>query len=157
MLPISFCGGPDRVIKQISRRARRSGSGCSTCRWPIPDGGDNDAMMASLDLFGRGAAAGFRRSERADLLLPLMPLRRGRASRRRLLSAAMAAGARPLPHGRPGGRARQLSQEEADYRDRPKSGLSCAACALFRPPRACVVVAGDISPNGWCKFFDLPD
>ena len=51
----------------------------------------------------------------------------------------------------------KMSQAEAEYQDRPKGGLSCAACTLFRPPRFCQVVAGDISPNGWCKFFDLPD
>jgi hypothetical protein len=51
----------------------------------------------------------------------------------------------------------QVSQAEAHYQDRPKNGLSCAACALFRPPAACTVVAGVVSPNGWCRFFDLPD
>jgi hypothetical protein len=51
----------------------------------------------------------------------------------------------------------KMSQKDAEYQDRPKSGLICAACSLFRPPRSCEVVAGDISPNGWCKFFDLPD
>jgi hypothetical protein len=51
----------------------------------------------------------------------------------------------------------KMSQAEAEYQNRPKSGLACAACTLFRPPRSCQVVAGDISPNGWCKFFDLPD
>jgi hypothetical protein len=51
----------------------------------------------------------------------------------------------------------KMSQADAAYQDRPKSGLTCAACTLFRPPRSCEVVEGDISPNGWCKFFDLPD
>jgi hypothetical protein len=51
----------------------------------------------------------------------------------------------------------KMSAAEAQYQDRPKNGFSCAACALFRPPAACVVVAGAISPNGWCRFFDLPD
>jgi hypothetical protein len=51
----------------------------------------------------------------------------------------------------------KVSQAEAQYQDTPKGGFSCAACALFRPPRACAVVAGDISPSGWCRFFDLPD
>jgi hypothetical protein len=51
----------------------------------------------------------------------------------------------------------KMSQAEAAYQDRPKSGLTCAAYTLFRPPRSCEVVQGDISPNGWCKFFDLPD
>jgi len=51
----------------------------------------------------------------------------------------------------------KMSQTDAAYQDRPKNGLICAACTLFRPPRSCEVVQGDISPNGWCKFFDLPD
>jgi hypothetical protein len=51
----------------------------------------------------------------------------------------------------------KVSPATALYQDRPKGGFSCAACALFRPPSSCVVVAGEISPNGWCKFFDLPD
>jgi hypothetical protein len=52
---------------------------------------------------------------------------------------------------------KKVSQAEAEYQDRPKGGLACAACTLFRPPRSCEVVQGDISPSGWCKFFDLPD
>jgi hypothetical protein len=51
----------------------------------------------------------------------------------------------------------KMSQIEAEYQPGPKNGLSCAACTLFRPPRSCEVVQGDISPDGWCKFFDLPD
>jgi len=51
----------------------------------------------------------------------------------------------------------KMSAAEAQYQNRPKNGFSSAACALFRPPAACVVVAGAISPNGWCRFFDLPD
>jgi hypothetical protein len=51
----------------------------------------------------------------------------------------------------------KMSQGDAEYQDSPKTGLTCAACTLFRPPRSCEVVQGDISPNGWCKFFDLPD
>jgi len=54
-------------------------------------------------------------------------------------------------------RARQnLSQSDAEYQDTPKSGLTCAACSLFRPPRSGEIVEGDISPDGWCRFFDLP-
>jgi hypothetical protein len=51
----------------------------------------------------------------------------------------------------------KMSPAEAEYQDRPRNSLICAACTLFRPPQSCQVVAGDISPNGWCKFFDLPD
>jgi hypothetical protein len=51
----------------------------------------------------------------------------------------------------------KMSQAAAEYQDRPKNGLTCAACSLFRKPRSCEVVEGDINPAGWCKFFDLPD
>ena len=158
VLPISFCGGPDRVVEQIRRCREEIGAGVIDLSLQDPGAGDVDAMMGGLELFGKKVLPRIREILRArNLLLPLMPLRRGRASRRRLLLAAMAAGAAFGLTAAPAAAQQQLSQEEADYRDRPKSGLSCAACALFRPPRACVVVAGDISPNGWRKFFDLPD
>ena len=51
----------------------------------------------------------------------------------------------------------KATKQEADYQPGPKNGLSCAVCSLFRPPQACETVAGDINPQGWCKFFDLPD
>ncbi len=51
----------------------------------------------------------------------------------------------------------KASQQEAAYQPGPSHGMSCQVCSLFRPPRACVVVAGDISPTGWCRFFALPD
>lgn len=51
----------------------------------------------------------------------------------------------------------KVSQADALYQDYPRGGLSCAACTLFRPPAACAAVAGRISPDGWCRFFDLPD
>jgi hypothetical protein len=51
----------------------------------------------------------------------------------------------------------KMSQADAEYRAAPKDGFACGLCSLFRPPRGCVIVAGDISPAGWCKFFDLAD
>jgi len=51
----------------------------------------------------------------------------------------------------------KFSKRAAEYRDAPKNGLTCAACSLFRAPRSCTIVDGDISPHGWCRFFDLPD
>jgi hypothetical protein len=50
-----------------------------------------------------------------------------------------------------------VSQQAAQYQPRPKNGMSCSVCTFFRPPAACKVVAGTISPQGWCRFFDLPD
>ena len=80
----------------------------------------------------------------------------GGVLRRTLLRAALYGGMLSLAIP-PAAAQQKLSQADAEYQDRPKNGLTCAACSLFRKPRSCEVVEGDISPNGWCKFFDLPD
>jgi hypothetical protein len=59
--------------------------------------------------------------------------------------------------GKPARAQVKTSQAEAQYRASPNNGMSCAVCQLFRPPRGCAVVAGDIAPQGWCRFFALPD
>lgn len=41
----------------------------------------------------------------------------------------------------------------AKYQDHPNNGQHCSQCNYFRPPKSCQLVAGDISPNGWCSFF----
>jgi hypothetical protein len=51
----------------------------------------------------------------------------------------------------------KFTREAALYQDTPRGGLSCVGCTFFRRPRSCQVVAGDISANGWCRLFDLPD
>jgi hypothetical protein len=51
----------------------------------------------------------------------------------------------------------RISQAAAQYQDHARGGLSCIGCTFFRRPRSCQVVEGDISPQGWCKLFDLPD
>ena len=80
----------------------------------------------------------------------------GGVLRRTLVLATLSGGM--LGFSIPSAAAQQkMSQTDAEYQDRPKNGLSCAACTLFRKPRSCEIVEGDISPNGWCKFFDLPD
>ena len=76
--------------------------------------------------------------------------------RRNLLHAALSAAAMSLAIARLRAQQKML-QSDAAYQDTPKNGLTCAACSLFRPLRSCEIVQGDISPNGWCKFFDLPD
>jgi hypothetical protein len=73
--------------------------------------------------------------------------------RRTLVLAALSGGTLGLPLPAQ----QKMSQADAEYQDQPKNGLTCAACSLFRRPRSCEAVEGDISPNGWCKFFDLPD
>jgi hypothetical protein len=84
------------------------------------------------------------------------PLRATDPTRRRLIRAAVAAVV-AVANAPAASAQSQIARAEALYQDHPKNGFSCAACALFRPPAACAVVAGSISPRGWCRFFDLPD
>lgn len=47
----------------------------------------------------------------------------------------------------------KLSQKSAMYQDHPKGNQQCSTCAQFVAPNQCKLVAGDISPKGWCVFF----
>jgi hypothetical protein len=50
----------------------------------------------------------------------------------------------------------KLSKPEAEYQDSPKSDQQCSECTKFQPPKGCSVVAGDVSPRGWCKLYEAP-
>ncbi|WP_165943243.1 high-potential iron-sulfur protein [Roseicella aquatilis] len=39
------------------------------------------------------------------------------------------------------------------YQDKPKDGQKCSNCLHFQPPNACAIVAGEISPEGWCAVW----
>ncbi|GAB2879745.1 high-potential iron-sulfur protein [Microbulbifer echini] len=49
----------------------------------------------------------------------------------------------------------KAKKEAVNYQDTPKDGKKCVDCQLFTPPNACIVVEGDISPEGWCSLFVL--
>jgi hypothetical protein len=49
------------------------------------------------------------------------------------------------------------SKAQVQYQDSPRGIAMCATCTLFVAPRACKVVDGDISPNGWCKEYAMAD
>ena len=70
------------------------------------------------------------------------------ARRALLLGVSLARSARALE---------KIARAEAGYQDTPQGGLSCVGCTFFRRPAACQVVEGSISPDGWCRLFDLPD
>jgi alkanesulfonate monooxygenase SsuD/methylene tetrahydromethanopterin reductase-like flavin-dependent oxidoreductase (luciferase family) len=53
VLPISFCGGPDRVVEQIRQCREQIGAGVIDISLQDPGTGDTDAMLRSLELFGR--------------------------------------------------------------------------------------------------------
>ena len=42
------------------------------------------------------------------------------------------------------------NKKQFKYQDKPKGAQKCSNCSLFKPPHACAVVTGTISPNGWC-------
>ncbi len=53
VLPISFCGGPDRIVEQIRHCRDEIGAGVLDLSLQDPGTGDTDAMMRALELFGR--------------------------------------------------------------------------------------------------------
>ena len=48
----------------------------------------------------------------------------------------------------------KVSKQEAQYQDQPKGEQRCSRCAQFQPPSSCRVIEGNVSPNGWCRFFE---
>ncbi|MGH7038409.1 MAG: hypothetical protein ACREFK_00790 [Stellaceae bacterium] len=48
---------------------------------------------------------------------------------------------------------KKIAQKVAQYQDTPKGSQHCALCTHFEPPSSCQLVAGKISPNGWCILF----
>jgi len=51
------------------------------------------------------------------------------------------------------------SKKDFYYQDKPKDGHRCADCGSYQPPAAgtgdaaCRIVAGTVSPDGWCLAF----
>jgi alkanesulfonate monooxygenase SsuD/methylene tetrahydromethanopterin reductase-like flavin-dependent oxidoreductase (luciferase family) len=53
VLPISFCGGPDRVVDQIRQCREQIGAGVLDLSLQDPGTGEVGAMMSALELFGK--------------------------------------------------------------------------------------------------------
>jgi hypothetical protein len=47
----------------------------------------------------------------------------------------------------------KVEQSVVQYQATPNDGNKCSICVNFVAPNACKVVAGTISPNGWCVAF----
>jgi len=81
-----------------------------------------------------------------------------RRSRRRMLQAAMSVGGAALlsralettAQEKPKATLKKRSKEAVGYRDEPYEGRSCAKCVLYAGHGECVLVEGEVSPNGWC-------
>jgi alkanesulfonate monooxygenase SsuD/methylene tetrahydromethanopterin reductase-like flavin-dependent oxidoreductase (luciferase family) len=53
VLPITFCGGPERIAKQIKEWRDEVGAGVLDISLQDPGSGNTEVMMDALDLFGR--------------------------------------------------------------------------------------------------------
>jgi hypothetical protein len=49
--------------------------------------------------------------------------------------------------------AAKMKQPSVAYQDTPKGDQKCSNCSLFQEPNACTLVDGNISPEGWCRFW----
>ena len=47
----------------------------------------------------------------------------------------------------------KVEQSVVQYQTSPKDGAKCSLCVNFVAPNACKVVAGNISPEGWCVAY----
>lgn len=77
-------------------------------------------------------------------------------SRRALLASAAAVSTMMLA---PAAEAGSMPQAAVKYQAEPKAGHQCSGCKFFQPGAtadavgACKLVAGQISPKGWCSLW----
>jgi len=79
-----------------------------------------------------------------------------RVSRRNFLYTAAAGGGAILGMGlvgSPAAAATKISQKVARYQATPKGKARCDNCTFWQPPSSCKIVAGTISPAGWCVLY----
>ena len=51
----------------------------------------------------------------------------------------------------------RLPKDQAEYQEQPKGEQRCADCTHFiSDSRRCRIVAGEISPDGWCRLWAKP-
>ena len=67
-----------------------------------------------------------------------------------LLAGALRAGELQVPKPKPKAGLQKRSKEKVGYRDEPYDGRSCAKCVLYVGHGECVLVEGEVSPDGWC-------
>ena len=76
----------------------------------------------------------------------------GQVNRRKILISLI--GSAPLAAFSFGGAAAaKVPERAAQYQPTPKGGQACAGCNSFIAPNQCKLVAGQISPSGWCRLW----
>lgn len=55
------------------------------------------------------------------------------------------------------GAQRKHSKAEAKYTDMGSRTEHCSICEHYQRPRACELVRGAVSPQGWCKYWEACD
>lgn len=73
-------------------------------------------------------------------------------NRRKLILAAVAAAPVVVLAALPA-EAAKVSQASVGYVAHPNAGHACGGCKLYEAPTACKLVAGKISPAGWCQLW----
>jgi hypothetical protein len=68
-----------------------------------------------------------------------------------IAGAALAAGVIPI---RAAQAQQKLAKDIMKYQGTPKDGQKCDDCQYFQAPKSCSLVAGDISPQGWCTAYN---
>ena len=50
--------------------------------------------------------------------------------------------------------AQRISKTEARYQPYPKATKRCEGCTMFRVPKSCTLVQGEIARCGWCRYHE---
>jgi hypothetical protein len=74
-------------------------------------------------------------------------------SRRSVLQCTIAAAGASVLGVPAAAQSTKSPQQSARYQDHPNGNQRCGTCRQFQPPSSCKVVAGKISPNGWCTLY----
>lgn len=47
----------------------------------------------------------------------------------------------------------KMAQSAVGYRGKPQGAARCDGCTQWQAPASCKIVAGAISPSGWCTVY----